>query len=171
MMTRVDLIYSMAFQPRSQNMSEKTAPSNSALWMAEEHAELMRRLAALRTWWAELDQFGMPKFGEMGSQVESLRDILAEHFAAEEQDGYLSSALAVAPNLHRQVNELRLQHGHLLEALNDLIKRLKMSEPPFRSWQAACRELEDILTDLRRHEQAENETVQAAFGNELTAAD
>jgi iron-sulfur cluster repair protein YtfE (RIC family) len=113
----------------------------------------------------------MPKFGEMGSQVENLRDILAEHFAAEEQDGYLSSALAVAPNLQRQVNELQSQHGHLLEALNDLINRLKMSEPPFQSWQAAYRELEAILADLRRHERAENETAQAAFGNDLAAAD
>jgi iron-sulfur cluster repair protein YtfE (RIC family) len=131
----------------------------------------MRRLAALRRWWTELDQLGTPKFGEMGTQVQNLRNILAEHFAAEEKDGYLAPVIAVAPYLSRQANELQSQHGHLLESLNDFISRLQMSEPPFESWQAAYRELETLLLDLRRHEQAENEAVQAAFGNDVAAAD
>jgi hypothetical protein len=171
MMSQLDPNHSTVSRSRSQYMKEDIAPSTPVLWMAEEHAELTRRLAALRKWWMELDQFGMPKFGEMGSQLENLRDILAEHFSTEEKGGYLAPALAVAPHLSRQVNELQSQHGQLLESLNGFINRLQMSEPPFESWQAAYCELETILADLRRHEREENKTVQAAFGNDLAAAD
>ena len=152
-------------------MRKETRTINWLTWMLEEHAELTRRVANLREWWNELDQYGLPKFGEMGSRVDELRDLLAEHFADEEKDGYFAPVLAVSPNLDRQVNKLQEQHGQLLERLNDFANRLQMSKPPFDSWQKAYRELETILADLRKHEQAENGIVQSTFDNDVTAAD
>jgi hypothetical protein len=78
-------------------MSPKPDAATSLNAFLEEHQRLARRIAELRQWWWELDELGVRKFGEMAFRVQDLRDLLEEHFAEEELDGYLSSALAVAP--------------------------------------------------------------------------
>jgi hypothetical protein len=152
-------------------MRKDTISPHGFSWLHEEHDKLMRRIAEIRNWWSELDQFGLPKFGEMGMRVEELRDLLAEHFAEEEKGGELASALAVAPHFSRRAHELEAQHGQILERLNDFINRLTMSEPPFSSWQGACEEFEAIVAELRQHERAEHEIVQSASGNDMGTAD
>jgi hypothetical protein len=92
-----------------------------------------------------------------------LRDLLAEHFKEEERDGYLASALAVAPHFSAQVADLRSQHPQFLDRLDNLIPRVRDSEPSSDYWRTARDELEQLLADLRRHEQSENAIVQTAF--------
>ncbi len=152
-------------------MTKNANSSQSLTRLLEEHRELMGRITELRKWWSELDQFGLPKFGEMGTRVEELRDILAEHFAEEEKDGYLAQALAVAPQYTQKAEELQKQHGQMLETLGDFSDRLELSQPPFESWQKARDEFEGIVAGLRQHERAENEIVQSAFENDIGTGD
>ena len=152
-------------------MTKNANSSPSLTRLLEEHRELMGRISEIRKWWAELDQFGLPKFGEMGTRVEELKHILVEHFLEEEKDGYLAEALAVAPQYAGQAEELQKQHGEMLETLNDFSQRLEMSEPPFDSWQKARDEFEEIIASLRRHERAENEIVQSAFETDTGTGD
>ena len=152
-------------------MTKKTTAPHPLSWLMEEHRALMGRITEFRQWWSELDQFGLPKFSEMGTRVEQLRDILAEHFAEEEKDGYLAQALAVAPQFTPKARELQKQHGEILETLNDFSNRLEMREPPFDSWQQARDEFEGIIADFRRHEGAENELVQSAFETDTGTGD
>lgn len=152
-------------------MVHSSTSPHDLFWMLEEHHQVMRRITQIRTWCLELEQFGLPKFGELAMRVEGLRDLLAEHFAEEEKDGYLASALAIAPQYTRQAQELQAQHGHVLERLNDYINRLNESEPPFKSWQQACEEFEMVVADLRQHERSENEIVQSAFDNDVGTGD
>jgi hypothetical protein len=129
----------------------------------EQHQSLSRRIAELRKWWSELDGLGARKFGEMAFRMQELRDLLTEHFEEEERDGYLASALAVAPHFSVQAAELCRQHPHFLDRLDSQIARVRDSEPSSDDWRAARDELEQFLTDLRRHERSENAIVQTAF--------
>jgi hypothetical protein len=136
-----------------------------------EHHELMKKLGALRNWWSELAEIGTPRFGELGNRVKELRAMLAAHFEIEETGGYLSAALAAAPQLAPRAAELEAQHRQFLDRLDDLCVRLCRHESAFPGWQAARDEVETIIADLRRHEHAENSLVQAAFGQEVGLGD
>jgi hypothetical protein len=144
---------------------------NSLRAFLEEHQKLTRRIADLRRWWSELDDLGLRKFGEMASRVQELRDLLAEHFAEEESGGYLSSALAVAPQFEAQAAALGEQHAQFLQRLDHLIGRLQDSETTSNYWRASRAEVEQIIVDLRQHEHHENALVHAAFGDDTNADD
>ncbi len=144
-------------------MPQRPQPIVSAHTFLEQHQSLSRRIAELRKWWSELDALGARKFGEMAFRMQELRDLLTEHFEEEERDGYLASALAVAPHFSVQAAELCRQHPHFLDRLDSQIARVRDSEPSSDDWRAARDELEQFLTDLRRHERSENAIVQTAF--------
>jgi iron-sulfur cluster repair protein YtfE (RIC family) len=139
--------------------------------MLEEHRELMGRIAELREWINQVSQLGTPRMGELGDRIQPLRDELARHFADEEQNGYLAEALAAAPRFTREAQELQAEHAEFLTQLDDLIARLHELEPPFASWQEACRKLEAILGRLRRHEGRETALVQSAFEEDVAPVD
>jgi hypothetical protein len=136
-----------------------------------EHRDLMHRVSHLRGWWNEVAELGMPRFGELASRLVELRDILADHFRREEQGGYMTPALSAAPQLARQVSELQSQHEVLLERIDDLVSRLRCCDPAFPGWQVAKEEFEEILSDLREHEVAENMLMQSAFEQDVGVAD
>ena len=152
-------------------MSAESRPLNTLHAFLKEHQEVSRRIAELRQWWSELDSLGIRKFGEMTFRVQELRDLLAEHFAEEERDGYLRAALAVAPQFARPAATLREQHPQFLERLDHLIARLQQCEPESRYWRESRDELEQLVVDLRQHEQSENAIVQAAFEDDLGTKD
>jgi hypothetical protein len=118
-------------------MSANPPHLNSLRAFLEEHQKLTRRIAELRRWWSELDELGIRKFGEMASRVQELRDLLAAHFAEEESGGYLSSALAAAPEFTAQAAALGGEHAQFLERLDHLIARLRDSEETSHFWRTA----------------------------------
>lgn len=136
-----------------------------------EHRELMAHINELREWVKEVGDYGRPRFGELGNRLEPLRDELLQHFAEEEEGGYLAEALAQEPRFAREAEELKLQHAEFQGDLNAFIERLHESEPPFESWQRACSDFEDILARIRRHEGRETAIVQAAFGDDIGHGD
>jgi ABC-type transporter Mla subunit MlaD len=144
-------------------MAENSQTNSSSHTFLEEHQILARRIAELRQWWSELDALGVRKFGETAFRIEELRDLLAEHFAEEEQGGYLSAALASAPEFTGQAADLLQQHARFLDRLDKLIAVIRESESASDYWRTARNDLEQLLADLRRHEQSENALVQAAF--------
>jgi hypothetical protein len=152
-------------------MTPETRDRSSLNSFLKEHQELARRIAELRKWWTELDELGIRKFGEMAFRVQELRDLLAEHFTEEERGGYLSSALTAAPQFAPQAATLCAQHPQFLERLDHLIGRLRDSEPTSTYWRASRSEVEQVIADLRQHEQRENAIVQAAFEQDLGTND
>jgi len=152
-------------------MSDKPAPEDIGRKLLAEHRQLYQQIEEIRTWWHEADELGTPKFGEMADYVQRIRDLLAQHFADEEEGGYLAGVLEAAPRFTPQAEELVEQHPQMLSRLDDFIARLRVREPPFKSWQEAHNEFEDILETLRAHDAAENEIAQAAFEDDLGAGD
>ena len=136
-----------------------------------EHRELMRKVAELRQWWEQLDELGSPRFGEMGDRLSELREVLATHFADEEEGGYLASALAVAPQFSERAAQLQKQHAEFLQTLERIIADLKAPEPRCQGWNEARLRVEKFLAQLRQHEAAENAIVQSAFGDDLGHGD
>jgi hypothetical protein len=61
----------------------------------------------------------------MREDLETLQAMLPEHFALEEEGGYFSDILAVAPRLTRQVERLQANHPVFLEQSRDLIALLR----------------------------------------------
>jgi Hemerythrin HHE cation binding domain len=145
-------------------MGEK--PQSAALHtFVEEHLELNRQIAELRKWWSELDELGLPKFGEMAFRVEELRNLLAEHFDEEERNGILDSAAKVAPEFAAQSARFQQEHHQFLDRLDRLIAEARLPQPPSALWRSARHEIEDVLSVLKQHEESENALVQAAYGN------
>lgn len=135
--------------------------------LLQEHTDLNHRIDALRDWRTQLCQLGQPRFGELGVRLAAIRDVLTQHFAAEEEGGYLSAALKAAPQFTKQADNLRRQHGDFLEDLEEMVERLTATPALYASWAEACQEFDEFLTRLRTHEHAENEIAQSAFENDV----
>jgi hypothetical protein len=146
-------------------------PAASSSELAAEHEHVREMIGGLRAWWRELDELGQPRFGEMGTRVAELEEHLKRHFAAEEQGGYMAEPLKVAPHLTDQAGQLLAEHAVMLNGLDALRGRLCRCQPDFQCWSDARQALEQLVARLQRHEHAENQIWQAAFGDETGSAD
>ncbi len=59
--------------------------------------------------------------------------------------------------------DFKKTHAEILCRIDDFIAELKESEQPFPSWSEALQKFEDLLNDLREHEDHEVKMVQKAF--------
>jgi hypothetical protein len=138
--------------------------------LLEEHRELLKQIQEIRQWWNECDELGRPKWNEMGARINDLHDRLVAHFADEEEGGYLSSALELAPRFNDEAARLQRQHADFLKTLESISKTLHARDPQI-SWNEARDEFEAFVTDLARHESAEKTILQSAFDDDVGAAD
>lgn len=150
---------------------DKPATTNSQLKnLLAEHQELMRKITEIRTSWQEVCEPGIgPKCDEMANRVADIRRLLLDHFAVEEDGGYLSNVLDFAPQFAEQAAQLCGQHASLLKTLDDLETRLR--KPESGAWDSVSREFETFIHDLHDHEHQENNLVQSAFNQDEAAGD
>jgi DNA repair exonuclease SbcCD ATPase subunit len=125
--------------------------------LAEQHKAMEREISEWREWWHELDEFGEPRFEEMGVRLRRLHEGLAAHFQLEEQAGFFESILRTHPDRSSEVAGFRHQHRELLSALEQLVERLSSPEAGYKTWGAARQDFEKFLNDLHAHEAAEGE--------------
>lgn len=91
----------------------------------------------LRNWLYQVEQRGVPKFGETGYRLRHFRNSLSEHFdCCKRRRGQVS------------ITSLETECRRLLKMLDDLIYRLEMPEPPFESWQELIRCMKEFTDDL-----------------------
>lgn len=136
--------------------------------LLDEHEQILSHIKELNDWWAELDECGLPKFGEMGTRVEGFRDLLAKHFSDEEQEGYFKPVLDESPGFCIMVPDFKKKHSTFLCRIDDFVARLKQTEPPFKNWSEALKEFETLLADLRENETQEINMVQNAFDKSVS---
>ena len=149
-----------------------TAPSDAReklQTMQMEHRQLLHQAAAPLTRWNQINHPGPEDFKETRSRLGALRDQLSAHFADEERDGYLAEALAAAPRFSARAAQLCQEHKEFLEELDRLRRSLRVDEP--ESWKEARSDFERLVANIRKHEGSENAIVQAAFGDDVEAAD
>jgi hypothetical protein len=130
-------------------------------WRAEDR-QLEVGIDGVRDWMQEVNQLGIPHFGETATRLLPLRQRLVTHFQREDQ--MIAQLAELYPSSSPEVQAVRSQssrdHHQLLNRLDDLIGRLGKTEPPFASWQAAMDELESFVDLLEQHEEQEAESIE-----------
>ncbi len=96
---------------------------------------------------------------------------MRDHFAQEEQGGYLEEALSYAPRLGPQAAKLERQHPQLLARMDDVCDTAhkRGSEPV--AWPAILDGARAAIKELMAHESGENQIIQKAFNTDLGLAD
>jgi uncharacterized protein YdcH (DUF465 family) len=96
-----------------------------------------------------------------------LRDRVAEHFAPEEQGGYLEEALSRLPRLSHEADVLLSQHAPLAAQLEAIVKRARAADKTPRDWAALETEFIDFTEKLAAHDAGETQILESAFNEEL----
>jgi hypothetical protein len=139
--------------------------------LVELHHLLRTEIDQLQLWLKESDEYGRPQFGQMGDRVQSLRDVVAEHFALEDDGGYMAGPLSVAPELAERAAALHADHPRLLAEFAALADALRECPCRYDCWSAARRDFQQLLERLELHEHRENELWQEAFEAESGPGD
>jgi hypothetical protein len=101
---------------------------------------------------------------EVMSSLEELERCLTEHFAREEEGGILEEAVATAPRLGRDAEDLLNEHGKLLAEVTALTRLgRENSHVLTASWPPFAERLSAVLKELLAHERHENAMLQQAF--------
>ena len=131
-----------------------------AQWLDED-----RRLATcideVRQWMSEVNQLGIPHFGETASRLEPARECLTVHFDREVE--MLEQLKTLYPEGSPEVSAFTRQtltdHERILNRLSDLCGRLTQVDPPFESWTSAMDEVDLFFEELELHERLESDRV------------
>ena len=95
---------------------------------------------------------------------------LPEHFALEERDGFLSSAVATAPRFHRRAARLLLQHGDFCERLTRLLSSARQAGEGVQNWTRLQQDFLRLSGDLLEHERFENDLIGRAHTEDIGSA-
>ena len=132
-----------------------------------EHRDLFHLLLSVRS---ALANAGPPTPDRRSDVLESmhhLRDHLADHFAQEEQGGFLEEAVARVPRLSAAVRSILGQHPGLLADLDRLIEDLEASPADPGAWGRAGHNFEAFSARMTAHERSENAVVQSGYNEDL----
>lgn len=127
-----------------------------AVELEQEHQALQQEAEEWRQWWRELQDYGQPRFGEMGERIAHFQAHLQSHFQHEETSGPLAEGARVPPALRLHIRKLRIEHGQLLSELAAVIAGLNECGTAFANWGDARQKFEAFLDHLQRHDQEEH---------------
>lgn len=99
--------------------------------------------------------------------AEHLTSHMEQHFAREEEGGYLEEALLFAPEFRDRADELLSQHKQMRDQLSGLLAATVKLGPGDPRWPAMAEKLRQFLDDVLAHEAAENQILQRAFNTGL----
>ena len=99
--------------------------------------------------------------------LEDLKRDLPAHFALEEQDGHMASAIAVAPRFHRNAAQLIAQHADFCDRLTLLLSHAREAGTSSQSWARVQQDFFRLSADLLEHERAENDLISRAYNEDI----
>lgn len=97
-------------------------------------------------------------------RIDSFKERLEEHFANEEEGGFLQGVLDALPQAESDVRRIRTQHARMSEALENVRAIARRGDPAEAL--ALKVELERVLAMIREHEQEEDALVKRALRRE-----
>ena len=131
-------------------------------WLSEDR-QMHESLREIRDWMKQVEQLGIPHFGETANRLLPLRERLQKHFQQEdEMITRLAESLAEPSADFDHLRSQSLNDHHLLGAhLDDLVDRLSETDPPFSSWQAAMKQVQGFIDRMEQHELTETRAIEA----------
>lgn len=135
--------------------------------IAEEHESLANLYAQILHTLEAAPRQALPAMSLLDDLVERLLD----HFAHEEQGGYYSHIVELAPWRASTVDELKRQHAVLLRLVVRIARMAQLADKS-NAWSEVVHE--DFAEFLRRvveHEAQENRLVQEVYILDVAAAD
>lgn len=145
--------------------------------VVQEHRELHEVMEELRKTFRELaaTHEDHAKYGEKVPRlIEALGEMqtqLTQHFATEEDGGYMAEVLKVAPRFGEHAKKLQRQHEEFLGTLAHLRRRVQEFHPDKDRWTNIEEQFDRLLENLKVHEQQENDMLQEAYEEDVGAAD
>lgn len=134
-----------------------------------QHREMRRLVRALRHALGNDGAWSREAARETLEALEALKEHLKEHFAQEEEGGYLEQALAVAPRYHDEANRLLAQHGLMSKQVAHVVETARRAADDAEAWEPLIAEIRELLKALVEHETAENKIVQQALNSGIEA--
>ncbi len=148
--------------------SHKTPYDLFALWQTEDQ-EMESCIGDLRSWMMEVNQLGIPHFGEAAVRLLTLRNRLLQHFDRENEiiESLANHFADSEPSMKELRSDSARDHLQIMERLDELMERLNELEPPFESWSTAMNEIEAFIDRLHQHESDES----GSFATIMAAGD
>ena len=132
-----------------------------------EHRDLFHLLLSVRSALANASPPTPDRRSDVLDSMHHLRDHLADHFAQEEQGGFLEEAVARIPRLSAAVQSILGQHSLLLANLDRVIEDLEASPADSGAWVRANHDFEAFSARMKAHERSENAVVQSGYNEDL----
>ena len=108
---------------------------------------------------------------EVAEMVRQLSDAVENHFALEEEGGYLQDVVQRIPHMDERVRRLQEQHEELLETIQRLSMLATSGVESETWWTRISQDAESFVNRLIDHEHAENELVQEAYTEDIGTKD
>lgn len=127
----------------------------------EDDRSLAATVDDIRDWMCEVNQLGIPHFGETAARLKPFRQSLIKHFDREKS--MLEKLAEIYPSASPEVDAFRrqtdLDHQELLSRLDDLHRRLDETDPLFASWTEAMDQVDVFFAAVQQHELLESDRV------------
>jgi iron-sulfur cluster repair protein YtfE (RIC family) len=132
-----------------------------------EHRDLFNLMSSVRSAFAAEATATPDRQAVLLSMLHQLRDHLHDHFAQEEEGGFLEEAVTRIPRLSAAVRSILRQHPDLLAELDRVIDAVESPAEPAEPWSRAGAAFEVFSAHMTAHERSENAVVQEGYNEDL----
>ncbi len=132
-----------------------------------EHQELERQYAAFDKFLAGESE----RTPVLRRRLAELATILKCHFDHEEEEGYFSEIIAIAPRLSYEADELEAEHDALLGRLEYLDDQLSTTADDVDEFTKLRQDFCEFIEACRAHERRETALVQEAWLTDIGTGD
>lgn len=140
-----------------------------ALRVEEEHKKLNEDIGALKIMLLqEVSPKGFADWRmEVMWQLRDFKNQLLKHFDLEEEGGFMTDVLTVAPHAEAKINQLKDEHETILLDLDKILALMKiMHEKSAEQLNEIRIGINDMIATLRQHENEEHRLMQQAYYRE-----
>lgn len=133
------------------------------------HRHLHEKVVHLRETLDDIASAKSPKrpHPEVLEELRKFRDELLEHFAQEEEGGYMEEAVSLLPRLGPSARALELQHPPLAAEIHKIVSAAENLRPGVDHWKGVARDFAAFAKTMLTHEAAENALLEQVAGREM----
>lgn len=136
----------------------------TAAWMEHQILDHVKQALRVTLDW-KVPTVGVPrKLSSVQFTLRSFQRHLERMMNLEEQDGYMVFVAEKKPNMSIRVDQLARDHGRFRESIQRLVPAIEsLCEYQHEGFEDICREINDLLDSVDRHDEEEVELLQETF--------